>query len=186
MKSIISAIAYTPPSCKQRGVTLIMSLIFLAVLTLLGVTAAQMMGQEERMAGNGRSRDMAFQAAEAALNAAEKNVKDFPNTFPTTTIETPGSGGQYTFSLCMPNSQAFWSGTSVKDCKGVAKTGFDWNADAATQTITGVPEVSEQPKYLVEKMSDTAGAKQYRVTARGVGGDISAVVILQAVFTYAP
>lgn len=171
---------------KQRGVTLLMALIFLMVLTLLGVTAAQMMGQEERMAGNSRNRDMAFQAAEAALNAAEKNVATFPAIFPAATIETPGSGGEYTFSLCLPNSQAFWNGGSAKDCKKVVKTGFDWYAADATQTITGVPNVSEQPKYIVEKMPDSGGAKQYRVTARGVGGDPNAVVILQAIFTYAP
>lgn len=179
-------IAVLAISHKQRGVTLLMALIFLMVLTLLGVTAAQMMGQEERMAGNARNRDIAFQAAEAALNAAEKNVATFPAVFPAATIETPGSGGEYTFSLCLPNNQAFWNGASAKDCKGVAKTGFDWYAADATQTITGVPNVSEQPKYIVEKMSDSGGAKQYRVTARGVGGEANAVVILQAIFTYAP
>lgn len=170
----------------QRGVTLIVALIFLAVLTLLGVTAAQMMGQEERMSGNARNRDLAFQAAEAALNAAEKNVPTYAATFPTSTIETPGSGGMYTFSLCMPNTQAFWTGTSAKDCDGVAKTGFNWGAANATLTIAGVDDVAEQPKYIVEKMPDLSGAKRYRVTARGVGGDANAVVILQAVFTYTP
>lgn len=179
-------IAVLAISHKQRGVTLLMALIFLMVLTLLGVTAVQMMGQEERMAGNARNRDIAFQAAEAALNAAEKEIEAIPAgyVFPLATIETPGSGGEYTFSLCLPNSQAFWNGASAKDCKSVAKTGFDWNAVDATKTITGVPEVAEQPKYIVEKMPDLAGpTRQYRVTARGVGGDANAVVILQAIFT---
>lgn len=171
---------------KQKGVTLLIALVFFTVLTLLGLTAAQTMNQEERMAGNSRNRDMAFQAAEAALNAAEKNVPTFPAMFPANTIETPGSGGEYTFSLCMPNSQVFWSGSSAKDCKNVTKAGFNWNAVNATKAITGIPEVAEQPKYIVEKMPDIAGARQYRVTARGVGGDVTAVVILQAVFTYSP
>jgi type IV pilus assembly protein PilX len=182
----ILPVSSRPSSRKQQGVTLIVALIFLAVLTLLGVTAAQVMGQEERMAGNARNRDLAFQAAEAALNAAEKNVPTFPATFPAATIETPGSSGMYTFSLCMPNTQAFWSGTSAKDCLGVAKTGFNWNTADATIAIAGVDEVAEQPKYIVEKMPDSAGAKRYRVTARGVGGDANAVVILQAVYTYTP
>jgi len=186
MKSITFPTSFQASARNQRGVTLIVALIFLAVLTLLGVTAAQVMGQEERMSGNARNRNLAFQAAEAALNAAEKNVSTYPATFPAATIETPGSGGMYTFALCMPNTQVFWSGTSAKDCDGVAKTGFNWNAANATQTITGVAEVAEQPKYIVEKMPDLAGAKRYRVTARGVGGDANAVVILQAVFTYTP
>jgi len=186
MKSIAFPIASQPSPQNQRGVTLIVALIFLAVLTLLGVTAAQLMGQEERMAGNARNRDLAFQAAEAALNAAEKNVPAYAAAFPAATIETPGSGGMYTFALCMPNTQIFWSGANEKDCDGVAKTGFNWSAANATLTLAGVDEVAEQPKYIVEKMPDLAGAKRYRVTARGVGGDANAVVILQAVFTYTP
>lgn len=186
MKKIISMSRYGSSLQKQQGVTLILALVFLTVLTLLGVTAAQTVSLEERMTGNARNRDLAFQAAEAALSAAEKSVPILPATFPAATIETPGSGGEYTFSLCMPNSQLFWTGSSANDCLGAAKSGFDWSADDATKTLSDVPYVAEQPKYLIEKMPDIAGAKQYRVTARGVGGDANAVVILQAVFTYAP
>lgn len=170
----------------QRGVTLIVALIFLAVLTLLGVTAARVMSQEERMAGNARDRDMAFQAAEAALNVAENSVPGYPATFPATTIETPGANGLYTYSQCLPNSQAYWNGAGDKDCNGNTKAGFDWTAANATITISGLDDVAEQSKYIVEKMPDLAGAKRYRVTARGVGGDANAVVILQAVYTYSP
>ncbi len=46
----------------------------------------------------------------------------------------------------MPNTQAFWSGTSAKDCDDVAKTGFNWDTADATLAITGVDEVAEQPK----------------------------------------
>jgi type IV pilus assembly protein PilX len=180
MKTISFAPAFPSPLRNQRGITLIVALIFLAILTLLGVTAAQVMGQEERMAGNARNRDMALQAAEAALEAAKTAC---PAGFPAATIETPGSGGVYNYASCMPNSQAFWNGTGDKDCNGVAKAGFTWDATGATQTITGVPGVDEQPKYIIEKMPDLGGACRHRVTARAVGGDANAVVILQAIYT---
>lgn len=177
-----------PPifSCqaRQQGVTLIVALIFLAVLTLLGVSAARVMVQEERMAGNLRDRDLAFQAAEAALNAAERSVPGLAATFPATTIETPGASGLYTYAPCMPNSQLYWNTAGDSDCTGAAKTAFDWSAANATISLSGLSGVSSQPQYIIEKMPDLNGAKRYRVTARAVGGSDDAVVILQAIFTH--
>lgn len=83
----------------------------------------------------------------------------------------------------MPNSQAFWAGSGDKDCADASKSAFDWSAASAAVALTGVAEVAAQPQYIVEKMTNSGGAKRYRVTARGVGGDANAVVILQAVYT---
>lgn len=51
----------------QKGVVLITGLVFLVMMTILGVTAMQNTVLEERMAGNLRDENLAFQAAEAAL-----------------------------------------------------------------------------------------------------------------------
>lgn len=183
--TVLASTLRQPIPRHQRGVTLVVALIFLAVLSLLGVTAAQVMSQEERMTGNTRSRDQAFQAAEEVLSHVEANLD--PAAAYAGTIATPGSNGLYTFDLCLPNSQVFWNGTAANDCHGVSQPGFDWNAANATQTrniqIGGEDVVAEPSKYIVEKMSDLAGAKRYRVTVRAVGGDANAVVILQAIFT---
>lgn len=170
----------------QRGVTLVVALIFLAILALLGVTAAQVMNLQERMAGNTRNRDLAFQAAESALKQAEADVPTYAGAVFAGYIDTPGSSGMYNYKLCLPNSQAFWGGSgTVKDCSGATVSAFNWYAASATKTptvsLSGLPE---QPKYVVEKMSDLPlGTKRYRVTARAVGGDVNAVVILQAIYT---
>ena len=176
----------------QRGITLIVALIFLGVLALLGITAAQVMSLEERMAGNARNKDLAFQAAEAALNAAQADiysgampvsVASFPGN-----IKTPGSGGMYQFDLCNPNGRDFWNGsTAMKNCTGASVGPFDWSAAGAakTPTVSLSDGIKEQPKYIVEWMPPLAGATaRYRVTARGVGGDDNAVVILQAIYQY--
>lgn len=172
-----------PLQHRQRGVTLVVALIFLGVLALLGATAAQVMGLQERMAGNARSRDLAFQAAESALAAAKAEVPGYAAAAFAGDIKTPGSSGQYVFNLCNPNSQAFWGGSGDKDCDGTAVSAFNWSATGATKTpVVTMSEVKEQPKYVVEKMPDLGAAKRYRVTARGVGGDDTAVVILQAIY----
>lgn len=59
---------------QQRGFSLIVSLMMLIVIIILGVSASQMAVNEERGARNDRDRQIAFQAAEAALKDAEYEI----------------------------------------------------------------------------------------------------------------
>jgi type IV pilus assembly protein PilX len=59
---------------QQSGAVLIVSLLMLVLLTLIGLTAIQAGTVNERIAGNARSLDLAFQAAEAALREAEDRL----------------------------------------------------------------------------------------------------------------
>jgi type IV pilus assembly protein PilX len=58
----------------QRGVVLIVALLFLVVLTILGTAASRMVTSEERMSRFAREYNIAFQAAEAALRDARDIV----------------------------------------------------------------------------------------------------------------
>lgn len=58
----------------QDGAALITSLIFLTVLTMLGMTTLGTSLLESRMSGNARDRNFAFQAAEIALRDAESYI----------------------------------------------------------------------------------------------------------------
>lgn len=58
----------------QSGVVLIISLIMLLALTLIGITSSSVTGLEEKMAANNKDINLAFQAAEAALRAAETSL----------------------------------------------------------------------------------------------------------------
>ena len=164
-----------PLARQQRGVTLIIALIFLAVLALLGATAAQNSVLEERMAGNTRDRDLAFQAAEAALKDAENLSKAFLNA-------NLGSPGLVDASNCAApnvapcylshgNDAAYWTST------------FVWNTANARNPTQNLNQVAAQPLYIVEKMPNGAGGLEtYRATARGVGKSTNSVVIVQSVF----
>lgn len=59
---------------RQRGFSLIVALMMLIVIVILGVSASQMAINEERGARNDRDRQIAFQAAEAALKDAEYEI----------------------------------------------------------------------------------------------------------------
>ncbi|WP_413436833.1 PilX N-terminal domain-containing pilus assembly protein [Sulfuriferula sp. GW1] len=162
----------------QQGATLIVALIFLVVLTLLGIAAAQNSSLEERMASNTRSRDIAFQAAQAALNHVEQNLSAGQNI--RTLNFAGGSPGLFVYNAATANDANYWGST------------YAWSTATARQPTVVLSQVASQPLYVVEQMPSEFNAvtgkttEFYRATARGVGKDPSAVVILQAVYSYTP
>lgn len=161
----------------QSGVALVTSLVILLVLSLLALAGMQSSVLEERMAGNMSNRNLAFQAAEAALRDAEYFLES------ATLPAFDGSGGLY-----QPT---------------VAGTASRWNLiawdDTDSRQISGtdtISDVAQQPRYIIEDMgaleSTASGSlvasepvpdnRVYRVTARGVGGTATAIVMLQCTF----
>lgn len=167
-----------PHAGQQRGITLIVALIFLAMLALLGATAARNSVLEERMAGNTRDRDLAFQAAEAALKDAELNINVLrtqmgsPGLVDASSCTVPSNPPCY---LSHGNDAAYWTNT------------FVWNAANSRNPTQMLNQVAEQPRYVIEKMPNAAaGVETYRATARGVGTSVNAVAITQSVFNHTP
>lgn len=145
----------------QQGVTLIVAMIFLAILALLGVTAAQTTQLEERMAGNTRDRDLAFQATEAALAWASRQ----------TTLNIEALSGGATINSAADDDAVFWNA-------------FAWGgATQLTQANIGIANgvLAAYPQLVVEQRGTT---NRYRVTSRGVGASANTVVILQAEYDY--
>lgn len=159
------------PRDKQRGATLIIALVFMAALTLLGATAAQNSSLEERMAGNTQNRDLAFQAAEAALTYVQLNLSTGENIRSLNFTGT--SPGLRTYNSLLADNAAYWST-------------YAWSNTTARNPADTIAGVASQPFYVVEKMPNDGTVEYYRVTARGVGADVNAVVILQAAYTYTP
>jgi len=60
----------------QRGATLIVALVLLAVVTLLGAAGIRGTSLEMKMIASARDRAIAFEAAEATLRNVEKNLID--------------------------------------------------------------------------------------------------------------
>lgn len=159
---------------RQRGVALVTGLIFMVVLTLIVVAAMRSTILEEKMAGNARSQNLAFQAAEAGLRAAQ-NALNSP--------VDPSTGPGY-------------SATPLAD----AATTDYWKDDlawgGAAEVVLSYQGV-ESVRYFIERVaalpgasgnddlgysSDTSNPRNgiYRITARAdAGGDTP--IILQSV-----
>ncbi len=63
---------------RQQGISLVIVLILLIVMSVLGVAVLRSSAMQERMTANLRDRNLAFQAAETALRVAQEDVLGNP------------------------------------------------------------------------------------------------------------
>lgn len=179
---------------KQRGVVLVIALIMLVAMTTIGVSSISTSSLEERMAGNFDDRNVAFQAAEAALREGERYVatnKPDPSKFNNQCNVIAG--------LCNNSDNAvdqtvYWDEPTV------------WSTSSRHRTYTSdtFAKVSQPAKYIIEHMGYTCpkGDEKcfedvgppprpnaasgdpaiYRVTAIGYGKSKNTKVMLQSTY----
>lgn len=177
----------------QDGAALITGLIFLVVLTLISLSAIKSTSLEERMAGNARDQDLAFQAAEAGVRDALKFISS------TGLLPTSGFVAGCSAGLCLnnPTTPVWTTLTAANDWtsnKTKAYTGTALTFDGATM-------LPLQPRYIIEllpatlppvgfSMATGKGANPggqltpYRITARGWGISGETQATVQAAINY--
>lgn len=161
----------------QRGVVLVVCLLLMLVMSIISAGALRSTTLQERMAGNARDTNSAFQAAEAALRAAERILAG-PNPGPFT-----GSHGLFqdcddsTNSACMPPD---WSDMSATGWADVSSFGGGVNRDPQFY-IEEMDDIALPPVSLA---ADTPAAPitMYRITARGFGVSSNAMVVLRSIY----
>jgi len=162
---------------QQSGAVLIISLIMLLLLMIIGTSGMEGTILEERMSGNMRDKNLAFQAAESALTAGEVYLQEV------SPIPTP---------FCNTATGHFLP--QDKDCNSATvETAQVWDsitwgsADSVAYT-KNLSMVATNPRYIIEDLgcvpapAPCPGPHNYRITARATGGTNSAVVILQSIF----
>ncbi|CAJ0794520.1 hypothetical protein LMG7141_02956 [Ralstonia condita] len=178
------------PRGAESGVALPVALVFLVLLTLLGLALVNGSVMQEMMLGNTKDSQLAFQAAETALRDAELDVAQ---NITSTTAFVPAC----TTGLCTPPS----SWTNPKSAS--ISTLIDWTNSANTRSYgayTGapaLPNVASQPLYVIEKLSGLsvpagesigigvkppAGGTAYRITVYATGGRPETHVVLESIY----
>lgn len=179
---------------QQAGAVLIVGLIFLMVLSLLGVSVMQSGMLEERMAGNMRDWNVAFQAAESALRDAEADVRGGRITGAAGFVAGCGGSG-VALGLCLPGASTPVWDPSVVDFTDSAST-VKYVTYGAKTSVAALTGVATQPRYIIEALPNQrnisisndnsgqakAGKYLYRITARGYGASITSKVTLQSVY----
>lgn len=184
MISFSKAGAVSRPS--ERGVTLVIALILLMVISMLGLSAMRGTTLEEKMASNAQDQGLAFQAAEAALRAAIDDLS---------TAEATGFSDVCANGYC---TAAEGDDTDGRWEDGVLNV---WGNAGKHQSLSGFGdgEVATQPKFIIEKLEysvsvgspslvvgygGAVGSTQnyYRLTARGTGASDTAVAMVQTLY----
>ena len=155
-------------NCKN-GAVLIISLIMLLLLTLIGATAIQTTSLEEKMAGNLRDKNLAFQAAETALRAGENS------------LNSAGTGGHLVSSTILTASPILTSPFWTQYTGGSLSPVY---ADPR-YIIVNLPSTKStcpNPLNSLEFGQANPPVNWYRIIARGTGATNNAVVTLQSIY----
>lgn len=166
-----------PIRARQAGSALIISLVFLLILTILGVTAVTTSTLQQRMAGNLRDESLAATAGDSAMRQADSTIKTATGV-PSVVCGRPGTG-------------AVWDFGCAGDIPG--KTAADWVRDGNAYTMGGAG-LASNPYYITEfeqqdpdtdEVGQVYGAHSmyyYRSSSRAEGASANATVLLQDTF----
>ena len=170
----------------QYGGALIVGLVILLILTVIGITGMQITVLDEKMAGNIRSRDLAFQAAESALSAGEAFLRGLPSLPEKSQFVC--TGGWYLPNCFDPEGTGLtvWEWLDIQQVWGDAGWVVPYD-----EHLAQIDSSSARPGYILEALPirntleanvDNPDTLLYRITARGVGNTPDAVVIVQSTF----
>jgi type IV pilus assembly protein PilX len=187
------------PNRQQRGVTMIVVLLMLVLVSMLALVAARFSILGEKSARNDRDRDIAFQAAEDALLDAEKDVLH-PGPIPAPGNRNslfgrdsqlhfqPGCGINTERGLCLPNDIAIKPIWLTVDISASSTTSVQYGTYTGQTYPSGLVLSVRPPRYIVEVIPDIQadsgqdaqqGCYIYRVTSFGFGVREETIVSLQ-------
>ncbi len=195
----------------QRGVSLIIVMLILVVVTILGIGGAQLALLSERSTRYDRDYLIATQAAEAALKDAEADIGTSANATVRSALFTPGNSGIFVAGCGTGNSAAstsvrglclapvdtakpVWATVDFLDTSANAPTvafGDFTNRQFQSGTVGIQPE--RAPRYIIEAVDDTGyggdasasatpRSKIYRITAIGFGPRKEVQVVMQTAY----
>lgn len=167
-------------SNKQQGAVLVSVMIYMLVLSMLGISSMHGTAMEERMASNEWEHFRAFQTAESVIQDAEVWFLLQPNL-----IEASADG-----------STGVWpTGTVIVNA--VMNSRFDWSTngisygDKSGKSAELFSDLIASPKYVIEEagfepadndpdtLAKKTGVFYYRLSALGYGRSAGSRSILQ-------
>jgi type IV pilus assembly protein PilX len=174
----------------QHGAALFVSLILLVVMTLLALASSQGTRMQERMSGNARDADLAFQAAEASLRDGEQKISE--------QVNAPISCTDATLPCLFFQLNVLPTDLALAQKSWWDSRGRQYLAPAAgTVAPPSMANVHDDPRSVIEEVgyippsktigrgSPPPGRTFYRVTAHGTGGTTTAEAVVESTYSRA-
>lgn len=176
----MNSISRTHSVSRERGAALVIALLMLLVLTVLGIAAMNVTRLEERMAGNSRDINLAFQGAEAGLRDSEERIRLMASR--------PGN--------CSVAPCTVWS----RDMPPIDLRNLPlswWETNAREYGIAGAQEIAEvtrDPLIVTESLGfvpdslsvghgPPEGRDFYKITSNSSGASDTANAVLETTYT---
>lgn len=174
----------SPPKgpSKQQGALLVTSLVFLVIMTLIGVTAMRTAVLDEKMASNFRCSKIAFEAAEASILNAERDMIAnlvVPLDSFDGNLGTSGHEGRYWLTQNEPSVNSLFT------------VGTWTSGNASASYSSNIAGIATQPRWLTKvlaidgplnlSMEGETGVV-FRTTARGTGCTDESVVMVRTIY----
>lgn len=191
---------------RQTGVSLIIVLLILVIISLLGVAAIQISKMATQSARNQRDTQIAWQSAEAALLDAELDILGQPtastnnrgnifinsNTQIQEFVSGCGTSGK-NLGLCLPSNSPtpVWVEVDFLASSSPRYVSFGDITGRSFQSGSAGTQPAHPPRYIIELLDDpnvdrTKSAEYrkyiYRITAVGFGPNENTQVVLQTIY----
>ena len=168
---------------RSKGFVLVTAMILLVIMTLVAIIGIQRATTDEKLAGNMREHNLAFQAAEAALRYCQR---DLEISGPNSRLPLPVGTVQTLHGIPINAYPPVTSLTTTSPMPQLWNDKANWVAGKSyVLPANTIPNVSDQPACMIEEWRFPPDLKNkifyaYLITARAVGGGTKAVVWLQA------
>lgn len=184
---------------RQHGASLVVSLLMLVAVAILGLSAAQIALQEEKASRNEGERQIAMQAAEAALVDAEIDIENssrsylfVPDGVEGFAADCESGQSDLYLGLCRqsaPENPAVWQSTDLAGEQAMPRSvPYGHFTGRILQTGSG-PLPARLPRYIIELLPYKSGnaaasgaSPSYRITAIGFGTRTSTQVVRQSIY----
>lgn len=165
-----------PPPRSQRGVVLLITLLVLAIISLLAITSVRNATSSEAVSGNVRTTELATEAAELALRHCERSLLSV-------LITQSGEASDYITTFVADNildeqDPAHWKNLATWDSTSTSVYVLPLSlVNQASMTVT----YQRAPECMVERMTTMLAAATtpttntaFLITSRGFGPEVAA------------
>jgi type IV pilus assembly protein PilX len=164
----------------QKGAALVVSLLLLTVLTILALSASQTTRLQERMAGNARDVDVAFQASESGVRSGENWLAELKAKPDSCTTAVPCDVYQVDWlPIDLSNQGDAWWATNGRQ---YGKAGKELTV-AKIDPVYVIEETDFVKDDLTEGNGPPNGKQFYRISSIGTGATDVAKVVVQTTYT---
>lgn len=166
---------------QQQGFVLFVVMIFLIVMSLLGISMFSGFIKDQKMAGNLREKQRAIEVAQANLDMVASWLQVTTNVY---------EAGWALPVVCDTSNQV---GTNPVICSNALAnpTSLPWSSSQTFQPPSSTLNVvagggsnsyASSPNYYLQEMSHTDNTAYYKVTSTAQGGNATAVTVLETIY----